>query len=158
MKRSPFNHEISITTVNKRSTFFFLDKFTWNEWCAVQLSEILLLCPLKWEYGWIRDKLICWILNICCLFTLQQWDVFPCISIFWCHKVVRHKTSRATLRLSFITTLLWYNILYLTLCIRQAAFFNSKGKFVRCLLAPTINNNSNIASFFRFVDKRAIYR
>jgi hypothetical protein len=51
------------------------------------------------------------------------------IPMIWRHiKVVRQRTSRATSRNWFITTVWWYNIFYQTPCIRQATFVNFKGK------------------------------
>jgi hypothetical protein len=62
-------------------------------------------------------------------FTNASYCVLSHIPMIWRHvKVVWQRTSRATSRHSFITTVWWYNILYQTPCIRQATFFNFKGK------------------------------
>ena len=61
-------------------------------------------------------------------FTNVRLLVLSHIPMVWRHvKVVRQRTSRATSRHSFITTVWWY-ILYQTPCIRQATFVNFKGK------------------------------
>ena len=61
----------------------------------------------------------------------RQVSVLSRIPMVWRHvKVVRQRTSRATSRHSFITTVWWYNILYQIPCIRQATFVNFKGKHI----------------------------
>ena len=77
--------------------------------------------------------------NMTVIYTINEWSLNSCFvyvtyilpysPMIWRYdKVVRQKRSHATSRHSFITTVWWYNILYQTPCIRQATFFNFKGK------------------------------
>ena len=68
-------------------------------------------------------------LHQCHITVRLHWCVYHRILMTWRHdKVVRKRTSRATSRHSFITTVWWYNILYHTPCIGKATSVNFKGK------------------------------
>jgi hypothetical protein len=87
-------------------------------------------------YNALREITFCAWRHVCCrsfycFVYLAHIDVF--YPMIWRHdKIVRQRRSRATSRLSFITTVWWYNILYQTPCIRQATFFKFKGKRTKC--------------------------
>jgi len=67
------------------------------------------------------------------LLALLTLTSLPRNPMIWRHyKIVMQRRSRATSRLSFITTVWWYDILYHTPCIRQATFFRFKGKRTKC--------------------------
>jgi hypothetical protein len=98
------------------------------------------LCLWQGELKMVFE-IILWFKDYCC-FTIMSYNTLVYyllsnilylshIPIIWRHdKIVRQRGSRATSRLSFITTVWWYNILYQTPCIRQATFFKFKGKRV----------------------------
>ena len=62
IKKFTFNVQSHSKSLSNRSTILYEKYGTLFMYWTVQLLEILKGCPLKWEYDWIPDTLICWIM------------------------------------------------------------------------------------------------
>ena len=96
-----------------------------------------------WIWLLICDTLVCQMNDQ--IWMSEHWSISPRILILWRH-VVRQRTTRATSRHSFITTVWWYSS-----CIRQVTFFNFKGKPTQCQIRhitvnATLKNHSCLLS------------